>query len=160
MKKKDTSHHNYDPTVITEHIRSSLVKGVVVKLYFKKVRHLSFLQFLLTKIGIYKYKYIYFWLPYRNVMESNNKYSVVGSNSRFPYAKAWFEVKECDDIYKQGWNDFIFQLHSHNSSKISITPFTSDNLFLVSRKKVIKILDAFVFTKQNNNITVKSTVTE
>jgi hypothetical protein len=142
----DNLHRDFIPVRVVEHIKSTLVRGIIIKVRFKKVHNRTILQLIWPRR-----KDVYFWLPYKNVVDATNKYSVVGSKSRYPYAKMWFEVKPTSEIYTQGLSDFVFyqqQMHEHTKEIRLIQPFLTSELLTLTRKKVIKILDDFVFTKQ------------
>ena len=149
-KIKENLHRDFAPVGVVSHMRTSLVQGIVVMLRFKKTINLTTWQKLLRVICIYKTKDIYYWLPYRNMVDASDKYSTTGPNSRYPYAKAWFEVKETSEIYKQGLNDFVFRkqlIAQHTHELRSANTFLPSELLPVTRKKVLKMLDEFVFTK-------------
>lgn len=153
-KYKNNFHQDYDPCVVVSSTKSSLVKGAVVQLRFKKVNNLTLLERLLRIINVYKTKDIYYWLPYKSVVDASDKYSVKGSNARFPYSAIWFEVKENSEIYKQGLEGFKFRRVSANapSQDVRLThPFMPNELLTLTRKKVIRMLDNHIFNKTINN---------
>jgi len=149
MGKNYNLHRDYNPSRVVDHIKSSIVRGAIIKLRFKKKRHRNIFQFIFGN-----YKDIYFWLPYKNVVDISDKYSVIGSATRFPYSACWFEVKETSDIYGQGLNDFIFnqrKLSSFTHEVRIVQPFLTSELLTLTRKLVIKKLDDFMFKKHSNN---------
>lgn len=100
-----------------------------------------------------KYKDKFFWLPYKSVVDASSKYSVVGPKRRDPYANVWFEVKCDSEIYEQGLNDFIFhqkKLYKARKEMRVTQPFLSNELLLLTNKKTIKVLDAYVFSNKTN----------
>jgi hypothetical protein len=155
MKNQINLHRDYDPNGIMDYFKSSVVQGVIIKLRFVRKRNRT----LFEKIWIpARNKDIYFWLPYKNIVSGSDKYSIVGPESRFPYAKIWFEVKPECEIYKQGLNSFIFkqQLIREKAKEVCLLhPFLATELLTLSRKKVIKILDDFVFKKKTTTTTKK-----
>lgn len=151
MKHSDNLHQDYIPTHVVSHMKTSLVRGIIVLLRFKKTESLTKCQKILSKLKLYKCKDIYFWLPYKNVLEAGEKYSLAGPQSRYPFAKQWFEVKETSEIYKQGLNDFVFKqqlLYQHSHELRQTPPFLASELLTLTRKSVIKILDDFVFKRK------------
>jgi len=145
--EKHNLHRDYEPFKVVDYMKSPLVRGMIVKLRFWKVRKLTLLQFLWFPR---RFKDIYFWLPYKNVVDTSTKYSVLGSKSRFPYANIWFEVKPTSEIYEQGLNDFIFKqkaIAKHTNEIRTMQPFLTSELLTLTRKKVIKRLDDFLFNK-------------
>lgn len=151
MKNKDHSHHNYIPISVVLTRKSPLLRGAIVQLRFKKVYHLTFIQYLLSKIFIFKVKDIFYWLPYKDVVGISDKYSVLGSKGRTPYAKIWFEIREFHEIYKNGVDEFLYKQHTFKAFKISTTPFTDKEIFITNRKKIIKLLDNAIFNNETTS---------
>jgi hypothetical protein len=151
-KHPENLHRDYDPLWVVDRTKSTLVRGAIVLLRFRKVRNLTTLERLLSFILIRKIKDIYFWLPYKNVIDASNKYSVIGPSRRDPYANQWFEIRDTCSIYKQGLNEFVFKQHqlTQLEKRIRITAiFLTSELLPLTRKKVIKVLDEFMFKKQS-----------
>ena len=84
--KKENFHRDYIPIKIVDHMKSGIIRGVIVKLRFHKIDTLNILQSILIAFGIHKHKDIYFWLPYKNVVKASNKYGTIGAASRDPYS--------------------------------------------------------------------------
>jgi hypothetical protein len=148
---KDNLHANYIPTKIVQSMKSTIIRGIIVKLRFWKTNQLTFWQIVWP---FARTKYLYFWLPYKSVVDSSNKYSIVGGKSRDPYAMSWFEVKEISYIYKQGIYKYVFETEREKTKLQGYcvwTPFLGLELNILTRKKIIKMLDDFVFTKQRYN---------
>lgn len=145
---KNNIHHDYDPIRIVSYINSSVVRGIIVKVRFRKRRNLTFLQKCCIVMCFLRNKDIYFWLPYKYVVEASGKYDIIGGKARDPYAKQWFEVKEISEIYKQGLSNFALKeqkIHKHTNELRLTPPFLASELLTLSRKKVIKMLDSFLF---------------
>ena len=143
---KENLHRDYIPYKGKEHIKGFLAGGIIVKLRFKK------------NISLYKHlpmwlrpnKDVFYWLPYKKIVDSTEKYSVVGPASRFPFAKCWFEVRDTSEIYEVGLSNFILQakrIYKHTNEMRTALPFLNSELLTVTRKKVIKMLDEYLFTK-------------
>jgi hypothetical protein len=120
-------------------MKSSTIKGAIVKLRF----HKNILFHLL-----YRSKDIYFWLPYKAVLDKENTYRILGPSKRFPYANVWFEIKTDSEIYKQGLNDFVYRqslirkaTHELRTSSI----FLASELNILRKRAIIKILNNHVF---------------
>lgn len=153
MKHPENLHRDYIPVRVSTHEKSKKLQGIVVCLEFYKVQNTTWWQEILTYIGIYKCKEIYFWLPYKTVVETSNKYGVIGPKSRDPYANQWFQIKETHIIYEQGLDNY------RNLNKTGIRykniptniPFEAKELFILTRKEVIRMLDNFVFNTNNSH---------
>lgn len=130
--KKLNLHRDYIPYSVLSHKTSAQLSGAITKVRFVKVENMSLCEELRLIIGIYKYKDVYFWLPYKHVIDKSAKYSVIGPASRFPFANQWFEIKEQNSIYKQGLKT------------ITLESLLND-LLIVTRKVVIRYLDENLF---------------
>lgn len=148
---EENLHRDYVPTKVIDHIANECAMGAVVKLRFIKVRNCNWFERLRKQLSIPKYKDIYFWLPYKSVVENNSKYSIVGKASRFPYANIWLEVKEDCKIYDQGLEKYTIEQKVERVSSLAsgnAWPFRADELTLVTRKSVIRTLDQYSFQKK------------
>lgn len=151
---KDNLHRDFEPTLVIDSIKSKTIRGAILLLRFKKVSNLTFFQKILTFFMIYLSKDIYFWLPYKGVVDGSNKYSVIGPAKRHPYSNCWFEIKETNEIYKRGLTDFVYKQRElcKNSAEYCLAqPFLKDSLIIVTRKRVIRVLDSFLFKQNINN---------
>jgi hypothetical protein len=147
---KENLHRDYLPYKVVERAQSSLISGIILCMRFTKRNNLSLFEKIRTFLLIPKHKDIYFWLPYKRIVEASTKYGVVGPASRFPYANQWFEVKQDSEIYKQGLLKFIFHREKLYKAKNELRltePFLASELITLTRKAVIRELDARVFKK-------------
>lgn len=142
------NHKDYTPVKVIDRFISSVLCGAIIKLRFKKTKHLTFLEFIWFKS---RYKDIYFWLPYKKVLDVSPKYSSLGSSKRFPYANVWFEIMRSCSIYEQGLNNYTLSVRkSHNTSReIRLAlPFLGSELLMLRHKKVIRVLDSYLFNNK------------
>jgi hypothetical protein len=149
-------HSEYIPIKTTEYLKTTIVEGIIVGILFKKVKHLSLLLWIRTYILRWpEHKEVYFWLPYKTVIEDSEKYSNIGSNKRFPYAAIWFQIKPNCDIYKQGLTNYAFASYRIKNAEAKLRfarIFDTNELMILTRKSVIRMLDDFVFTKKHGRI--------
>lgn len=134
----------YKPHKVVEFVRSSIISGIIARVRFRRRILLIF----------YQSKDIYYWLPYKKLIDQDKRYGIVGPNRRDPYAACWFEVKSDSELYKQGLNEFIFRhkklYRAGNAVRIQI--FTPKELVLLNRKSVTRFLDeCFAFAIQSQN---------
>jgi hypothetical protein len=149
-KNQNILHSDYTPKRVINRTISSTIGGAIIKLRFKKTKHLTILNIIWFPS---RYKDLYFWLPYKRIMDASPKYGVLGSSKRFPYANVWFEVKLDSEIYEQGLRDFIFRRRKlyKAEGKIRLAlPFLTDELLTLTCKKVIRKLDGYVFASRHN----------
>jgi len=136
---------------IKDSVQSSIVSGVILKVRFIKVCNISFFEAIFYLLNMPIYKDIYFWLPYKRIVEASSKYGIIGPASRFPYSNQWFEVKQNSEIYKQGLNNFVFhrkKIYKSTNELRQSEAFLASELFILTRKSIIKELDAFLFKKK------------
>lgn len=134
--------NGYKPTRVVEHFKSTVVRGIIVKIRLRKHKFLFF----------YSNKDIYCWLPYKSAIDSY-KYGIIGAPKRDPYANAWFEIKTDCEIYEQGLSDFVLRQKKlkKTTNELRIQqPFLSSELLLITRKDMIRLLDAYVFPNKRN----------
>ena len=55
-------------------------------------------------------------------MDKLSNYGVLGPASRFPYSNQWFEIKQNNEIYKQGLNKFTFRNKKTEETTIKFIP--------------------------------------
>lgn len=137
-------HRDHIPLKILDSSRTYLVEGAIVKLRFIKVKNLSLFEWILYvifRIPITTSRY--YWLPYKHIMDKLSNYGVLGPASRFPYSNQWFEIKQNNEIYKQGLNKFTFRNKKRKKQQLSLFP--TDELLTLTRKSVIKMLDNHLF---------------
>lgn len=145
---KENLHRDYLPFKVKECVKSSIVSGVILKLCFIKVDNMSLLERIRYILLMPKYKDVYFWLPYKRVVDASSKYGITGPSSRYPYANQWFEVKHDSEIYEQGLNEFVFHREKLYKAKNELRltePFLASELLTLTRKVTIKVLDTHVF---------------
>lgn len=149
-KNQNILHRDYVPTRVIDQTISSLVGGAVIKLRFKKIKHLTILNIIWYPSRL---KDLYFWLPYKNIIDALPNYGATGPSRRFPYANIWFEVKEDSEVYEQGLRDYTFRrrklYRAENKVRLAL-PFLADELLTLTRKQVIRKLDDYVFTNRRN----------
>jgi len=147
---KENLHRDYLPHKVVKRAQSSIISGIIICMRFTKRNNLSLFERLRTIFLIPKHKDIYFWLPYKRIVDASTKYGVVGPASRYPYSNQWFEVKQDSEIYKQGLLKFIFHRENLYKAKNELRltePFLASELNILTRKVVIRALDARVFKK-------------
>lgn len=150
-------HRDYQPLKVKGHIKSSIVGGIIIKMRFVKVKNMTILDVLKLLFFLGPYKDVYYWLPYKNIIDST-KYSSIGSAKRFPFANLWLEVRPTSEIYEQGLNDFVFhtkRIAKHSNEMRLALPFLSSELLTVTRKSVIRMLDEHLFTKTRQHVVRK-----
>ena len=147
MKHPENLHRDYIPHNIVTHFKSNVVSGMIVVVCFYKIKNLTTFEKIFNTFYIIKTKDVYYWLPFKKVVEGSNKYGVIGPKSRDPYANQWFEIRESHNIYKQGMDEYI-RLHSYRQQVRTAIPFEKKDLLILTRKVVIRMLDNFVFTKK------------
>ena len=135
---------NYSPYMITDYMNSVIVQGIVARIQYR--RYFRFFPL------VYQNKDVYYWLPYKKVVQASAKFSVIGSKGRDPYSACWFEIKKDSEIYKQGLNVFVNQqkklYKAKNKLRVGIT-FTPDELIVTTKKSIIRYLDGRFMPKTN-----------
>jgi hypothetical protein len=118
------------------------IQGTIIRIKYIRVCYSNLLLRVLNKLRLYnEYKDIIYWNPYKNIVSSSNKYSVIGPKSRGINAKIWFEVDRRNDVYERFANKFILNYQS--------IPFPGTDLKAVTSKRLKSILDTILYTDQN-----------
>ena len=153
IKKKypENLHRDYIPHNVETHFKSNVVSGIIVLLCFYKLNNLTTFERVLKFFTVIKTRDVYYWLPFKKVVEGSNKYGVIGPKSRNPYANQWFEIKEHHNIYKQGLDEYG-RLHSYGRQVKTLLPFNEKDMLILTRKAVIRMLDEFVFAKKQQHL--------
>ena len=150
MNHPENLHRDYVPHNVVTHFKSKVVSGIIVLICFYKTKNLTTFERILKFFAVTKTRDVYYWLPFKALVEGSNKYGVIGPKSRDPYANQWFEIKEHHDVYKQGLDEYG-RLHTYGKQVKTLIPFNEKDMLILTRKAVIKMLDEFVFAKKQQH---------